>query len=60
MVSRKFAGDARDQPAIKDCFKRANRGFARNELNNVGKVWVKYRGVRKRLMDEVFKFKKQD
>ncbi|MCA9667276.1 MAG: hypothetical protein KC503_16870 [Myxococcales bacterium] len=59
-VYKKFAGDARDQPALRDCFKRANRGFALKELNDVGKVWVKYRGVRKKLMDEVFKYKEKE
>jgi hypothetical protein len=59
-VARQMAGDDRDLYAIDDCFKRANHGFAFDELKAVAEVFGKYRNKgRKQIMDAVQKVKEE-
>lgn len=43
MVADKMSGDDRDLYAINDCFKRANHGFAFEELKAIAEVFGTYR-----------------
>ena len=59
-VAHKMSGDDRDYYAIEDCFKRANHGFAFEEIKAVAEVFGKYRNKgRKGIMDAVQKVKEE-
>jgi hypothetical protein len=59
-VANKLSGDDRDYYAIEDCFKRANHGFAFQELKAVAEAFGKYRNKgRKEIMDAVQKVKEE-
>lgn len=60
MVAQKMSGDDRDSYAIDDCFKRANHGFAFEELKGVAEAFGKYRNKgRRQIMDAVQKVKEE-
>ena len=59
-AARRMSGDNRDLYAIDDCFKRANHGFAFEELKGVAEVFGKYRNKgRKQIMDAVQQVKQE-
>ncbi len=55
----KMSGDNRDLSAINDCFSRANRGFDREEIEAVAKVFVDYRGARGEIIKALAQVKKE-
>jgi hypothetical protein len=56
----KMSGDDRDLYAINDCFKRANHGFAFEELKAVAEVFGKYRNkARGKILQAVAKVKQE-
>jgi hypothetical protein len=59
LYQNRMAGDARDLDAINDCFRRANRGFAREEIEAVAKVFIKYSDARGKVRAEVGKVKEE-
>ena len=54
-----MSGDNRDLSAINDCFKRANRGFDRAEIEAIAKVFVTYRTARGEIIKALAKVKKE-
>ncbi len=59
VLVNKMAGDARDLDALNDCFRRSNRGFAREEIEAVAKVFIKYNDARGKVRAEVGKVKEE-
>jgi hypothetical protein len=57
LVANRMAGDPRDLEAINDCFRRANQGFAREEIEAVAKVFIKYAEARGKVRQEMGKVK---
>lgn len=56
-IYNKMSGDPRDGSALRDCFKKANRGFFRRRLEAVGKAWVEYRNAHKQVLNKVSAYK---
>jgi hypothetical protein len=59
VLVNKMAGDSRDLEALNDCFRRSNRGFAREEIEAVAKVFIKYNDARGKVRAEVGKVKEE-
>ncbi len=59
LVANRMSGDPRDLDAINDCFRRANQGFGREEIEAVAKVFVKYAEARGKVRAEMGKLKQQ-
>ncbi len=59
LVLNRMSGDTRDLDAINDCFRRANKGFAAEEIEAVAKVFVKYAESRGKVREEMRKVKQQ-
>jgi hypothetical protein len=59
VLVNKMAGDARDLEALNACFRRSNRGFAREEIEAVAKVFIKYNDARGKVRAEVGKVKEE-
>jgi hypothetical protein len=59
LVANRMSGDARDLEAINDCFRRANKGFAREETEAVAKVFIKYAEARGKVRQEMARVKKE-
>jgi len=59
LVAGRMAGDPRDLEAINDCFRRANKGFAREEIELVAKVFVKYAEARNGVRQQMAKVKQE-
>jgi hypothetical protein len=59
LVGQRMAGDPRDLEAINDCFRRANAGFAVDELKAIAEVFVKYHNAREEIKKAVGKLKEQ-
>jgi hypothetical protein len=59
LVAQRMAGDPRDLEAINDCFRRANAGFAVDEMKAIAEVFVKYHNAREEIKKAVGKLKEQ-
>jgi hypothetical protein len=57
LVQSRMAGDPRDMDAINDCFRRANAGFAADELKAIAEIFVKYHNAREEIKKALGKLK---